>query len=238
MDAMGFAASAQTDNFGKRRCLVNLFLDVGARARRSGGSAGSSRSGGPRKVSSYQRTGYFGTTTGTGGRFLGENSVNQILNRIGFGDHSIRQAHTAGIAQPQHQFHALQAAQAELPLQVRAGTSPIEFFQAPRPAQLDEQLTHRRQCLRFYGVSTLEFRSSGAHRIGGESFVARTSRAFTHGRHRSAEPSTAARFVQCSMPADRRQFHSEGVAKRARGTFVPGPNEPSGLSTPPSAKGT
>jgi hypothetical protein len=76
MDAMGFAASAQTDNFGKRRCLVNLFLDVGARARRSGGSAGSSRSGSPRKVGSYQRAGYFGTTTGTGGRFLGENRVN------------------------------------------------------------------------------------------------------------------------------------------------------------------
>ena len=55
----------------------------------------------------------------------------------------------------------------------------------------------------------------------------------------TARPSLAPPLVAFNVPRPRRpprQFHSEGAAKRAGGTFVPGPNEPSGLSTAPMQK--
>ena len=77
MDAIGFAASAQSDNFGKRRRLVNLFLDAGSRERRRGSSASSRRRSSLREFGSDRWGGYLGATAaGTGGEFLGENRVN------------------------------------------------------------------------------------------------------------------------------------------------------------------
>src|ERR1700722_3828351 len=89
-------------------------------------------------------------------------------------------------------------------------------------------------------MPALEFRSGCAHGSAGNR-IRRPDTARVHAPGVTASPSLAplpAAFNAERAAEGRRQCHSEGATKRAGGTFVPGPNEPVGLSTAPYAKGT
>ena len=53
------------------------------------------------------------------GRILAQDRIDQVLHRVGFGHHAIRQAHAARIAKAQHQLDALEAAEAKFAFEVR-----------------------------------------------------------------------------------------------------------------------
>ena len=71
-----------------------------------------------------------------------QDGVDQILHRVGFGHHAIRQAHAASIAEAQHEFHALKTAEAEFAFEVRLRAAGGKFFEAPRAIELNEELPH------------------------------------------------------------------------------------------------
>ena len=85
------------------------------------------------------------------------------MNRIRFGNHPVGQALAERIPQSQHQLDAFEAAEAEFKFEMRRWAAHGQLFEPSRPAQLRQQLAHRRKRLRFNRGRAADFGSCCAH---------------------------------------------------------------------------
>ena len=148
--AAGFAPPAQPQNFGKRPSLADLIFEFGAmrgRAETDAGVVDAARSS-------------VGGLTGAG---FADDGVNQVLNRIRFGEHPVGQAHAEQIPQSQHQLDTFEATKAEFEFEMRRWASHGQLLEPSRTAQLRQQLAHRRKRLRFNRGRAADFGSCCAH---------------------------------------------------------------------------
>jgi len=147
--AGGLASTAQAENFGESFGAADLLFEAGAKVWRSegrGGRGGCGRGGG---------------RGGNGAGFFAQDGADQVLDGIRFGDDAIGKANAAGFAEAQHEFDALEAAQAEFALEVRGGMASGQFFEAARAIELNEELADGGDGLRFDEGLAIEFCSGG-----------------------------------------------------------------------------
>ena len=89
--------------------------------------------------------------------------IHQILYGVGFGHHSIRQAHSARVTQAERQLHPLEAPQPELALEVSRRATCCKLLEPTPPAKLPQELTQRRERLRFDRSPVAESCSRSTH---------------------------------------------------------------------------
>src|SRR6202030_3839404 len=95
---------------------------------------------------------------------LAQDGVSQILHRVSFGDPPTRQTHTARVAEPQHQFNALEAAKPQLAFKVRLRAARSKLFHAARTAELGQELPDRSKSFGLDDGLAVELYFGSAHR--------------------------------------------------------------------------
>ena len=128
--ASRFASAAQPQNFGQRFGTADFVFEIGNCAgvvgNRRGAAAPASRFAAPTLLA----------------QLFAEHRIDQVLNRLRFGHHPVRQSHAARISQSHHQLHAFQAAKAEFAFEMRRCAARRQFLEPARSAQLHQQLAH------------------------------------------------------------------------------------------------
>ena len=124
MRATGFAPPAQPQNFRKRPGLADLIFEFGAMRGRAGNRRGCRRYRAHSSVSGLADAGF------------ADDGVDQVLNRVRFGNHPVGQALAERVSQSQHQLDAFEAAKAEFAFEMRRWAARGQLFEPSRPAQL------------------------------------------------------------------------------------------------------
>ena len=159
VSAIRLSAAAQPDYFGERFRFADLFFEVGwsyimGDRLRGDGCAGSCSA--CACSSSSIRT--------IRGRILAQDRVDQILHRVGFSHHLIRQTHSTSGAEPQHELDAFEAAKPQLALEMNPRAARAKLFQPAQSAELNEQLPDGSKRFRFDDGLAIELYFGSAHR--------------------------------------------------------------------------